>query len=96
MAGKGRKPDDAGAGRTLIRARDTVQVISGSQTASMAYDLEVAHPALATADVVAHVTGTATTLSAEEITYLDLLGNNNGEADVGDFFAWVEATGVLP
>ncbi len=29
MAGKGKKPGDAGAGRTLIRARDTVQVVSG-------------------------------------------------------------------
>ena len=74
----------------------TGQITSGSQTKSLLYQLEVAAPALATADVVAHVTGTGTTLSAEEVAYLDLLGNNNGEADTGDFFAWVEATGVSP
>jgi hypothetical protein len=62
----------------------------------MLYQFEVTAPNLAVANVVAHVTGTGTPLSDEEITYLDLLGNENGVADVGDFFAWVEATGASP
>jgi hypothetical protein len=73
----------------------TGQVTSGSQTDSRVYQVDVTAPALATANVVAHITGTQSTLSAEEIAYLDLLGNQNGEADVGDFFAWVEETGVM-
>jgi hypothetical protein len=70
--------------------------VSGSQTEQKSFQLEVAAPTLATSDVVAHVTGSATALSADEIHYLDLLGNGNGEADVGDFLAWVQATGAMP
>ncbi len=70
-----------------------VRVASGSQTASGQVQLEVAAPALAASEVVGHLTGVSQTLSAEEITYLDLVGNRNGKFDVGDFLAWVEQTG---
>jgi len=35
-------------------------------------------------------------LTADEVRYLDFLGNNNGGFDVGDFLAWVKLTGAPP
>lgn len=69
----------------------TVRVVSGSQTQQKAFTLEVAAPAIAVRDVVAQVTGLDTLLSGDELRYLDLLGNRNGQFDVGDFLAWVDA-----
>jgi len=71
----------------------SVRVTSGSQTTTTPVQLEVAAPALVAEDVVGHLTGATRTLSADEITYLDLVGNGNGRLDVGDFLAWVQATG---
>jgi len=51
---------------------------------------------LATADVVAQLLGTATPLNADQLGYLDVFGNNNARFDVGDFKAWVDATGAPP
>jgi hypothetical protein len=39
------------------------------------------------------LTGTRS-LSPADLTALDLTGNNNGRFDVGDFLAWVQATGA--
>jgi M6 family metalloprotease-like protein len=72
----------------------TLQVTSGSQTTTAAVQLDVVAPVLAAANVVSHVVGTTRPLSADQITYLDLLGNRNGQLDVGDFLAWVNATGL--
>jgi hypothetical protein len=49
---------------------------------------------LVAADVVSQVLGTRQALSADHLKYLDLLGNNSGGFDVGDFLAWVDATGA--
>jgi hypothetical protein len=51
---------------------------------------------LATADVVAQLLGTGTPLNADQLRYLDFQGNNNNGFDVGDFKAWVDATGAEP
>jgi hypothetical protein len=71
----------------------TVTVVSGSQTAAADLQLEVSAPALAMADVLSHLVTSARPLTADAISYLDLLGNRNGHVDTGDFLAWVEATG---
>jgi M6 family metalloprotease-like protein len=71
----------------------TVKVISGSQQQTIATQLVIAAPAMAVGDVVAEVTNAAETLTNEERRYLDLIGNENGRVDVGDFLAWVETTG---
>jgi hypothetical protein len=71
----------------------TLKVVSGSQTLEFQTQLQVVAPALVADDVVAHVTGVRQTLSPDDITYLDLVGNRNSRLDVGDFLAWVEATG---
>jgi M6 family metalloprotease-like protein len=49
---------------------------------------------LATADVVAQLLTGTSSLSPADLTALDLTGNNNGRFDVGDFLAWVQATGA--
>jgi hypothetical protein len=72
----------------------TIRATSGSQTADGTVALSVTAPALATADVVSQVLGTGTPLNVDDLKYLDLLGNNNGSFDVGDFLAWVNATGA--
>ena len=46
--------------------------------------------------VVAQILTGSSALSANDLTYLDLLGNNNSTFDVGDFLAWVLATGATP
>jgi hypothetical protein len=35
-------------------------------------------------------------LSGPDLRYLDIIGNNNGDFDVGDFLAWVRSTGATP
>ena len=72
----------------------TARVTSGSQTADVAVALTVTAPTLVTADVVSQILGTRSPLSADDLKYLDLLGNDSGGFDVGDFLAWVNATGA--
>ena len=47
-----------------------------------------------TADVVTQLLGPATPLSIAQQLALDARGNNNGSFDIGDFLAWVKATGA--
>ncbi len=71
-----------------------VRATSGSQTADGTVSLTVTAPALVAADVVSQILGTRQPLSADDLKYLDLLGNHSGGFDVGDFLAWVNATGA--
>jgi len=70
------------------------RVTSGIAQTTDTFTINVTAPVLATPDVVAQVLGTASALSAGDLKYLDLLGNNNGGLDLGDFLAWVQATGA--
>jgi hypothetical protein len=72
----------------------TATVTSGAQSNAKTFTLSVTAPALATADVTTHLLGPATPLNADQIRYLDFLGNNNGIFDIGDFLAWVKLTGA--
>lgn len=65
--------------------------------------LQIGHPynvtatflrPLATADVVAQLLNGSSSLTPADLSALDALGNNNGAFDVGDFLAWVQATGA--
>ncbi len=49
---------------------------------------------VATADVVAQLLGPTAPLAPAQLQALDANGNNNGSFDVGDFLAWVKATGA--
>jgi M6 family metalloprotease-like protein len=68
--------------------------VTSCDTTSRAFTLKVTVPTLATADVTAQLLGPTSPLSADQIRYLDFLGNNNGSFDIGDFLAWVKATGA--
>jgi hypothetical protein len=58
------------------------------------YDVRASFLApLSTAAVVSHLF-TGTGLTAQDTVDLDRLGNGNGRLDVGDFLAWVNATGA--
>lgn len=74
----------------------TVTVTSGAQSQTKTFTLSVTAPTLATADVTAQLLGPTAPLNADQLRYLDFLGNNNGAFDVGDFLAWVKATGAPP
>jgi hypothetical protein len=49
---------------------------------------------LSTAQVVAQLLNGSSTLTPAQLGDLDQLGNNNGQFDLGDFLAWVQATGA--
>jgi M6 family metalloprotease-like protein len=46
--------------------------------------------------VAKHLLGATTVLAADEIDYIDHVGNGNGQFDVGDLRAWLIQTGELP
>jgi M6 family metalloprotease-like protein len=71
-------------------ARDT----SGSQTTQGTFTFNVTAPTLLTTDVVTQLLTGASPLTPDALRYLDYLGNNNTTFDVGDFLAWVNATGA--
>jgi hypothetical protein len=63
----------------------------------------VTAPVLSQSDVVAEVLNGSSALTDDQRRYLDLLGNHScvptvipGCVDVGDFLAWVKATGATP
>ncbi|HWC75043.1 MAG TPA: M6 family metalloprotease domain-containing protein [Gemmatimonadales bacterium] len=72
----------------------TATVTSGAQTQSKVFTLTITAPTLATADVIQQLLGPGTPLTADQVRYLDFLGNNNATFDIGDFLAWVKATGA--
>ncbi|HYR32135.1 MAG TPA: M6 family metalloprotease domain-containing protein, partial [Gemmatimonadales bacterium] len=72
----------------------TATATSGAQQVSQAFSFSTTAPTLLTADVVNQLLTGASALTADGIRYLDYLGNNNGSFDVGDFLAWVNATGA--
>src|SRR2546427_2289082 len=72
---------------------DTATGVS-CNTTSRAFTLSVTAPTLVTADVIAQLLGPTAPLNADQIRYLDFLGNSNGGFDIGDFLAWVKATGA--
>src|SRR6266480_7375503 len=68
----------------------TAQVVS-CDTKTRTFSMSVTAPTLATTDVTAQLLGPTSPLTADQIRYLDFLGNNNGGLDIGDFLAWVKA-----
>jgi hypothetical protein len=71
----------------------TVHVVAGIQTLDLAVRVVVTAPALAVNGVVNQFLSGTGALTTAEIKYLDLLGNNNGLLDIGDFTAWLDKTG---
>lgn len=72
----------------------TATVTSGAQSQNRVFTMSVSAPTLATADVVTQLLGSGSPLTTDQVRYLDFLGNNNTAFDIGDFLAWVKATGA--
>jgi len=73
----------------------TVRAISGQQFLDLPLRIAVTAPTLALNSVVGQLLSGGAQLTANEISYLDLLGNHNGQFDVGDFTAWLDKTGTV-
>ncbi len=74
----------------------TVRVTSGSQTQQTTVDFSVTEPTLAQASVLGQLLSTTNLLTSDDVAYLDIIGNRNGQYDVGDFLAWIERTNASP
>lgn len=74
----------------------TVRVRSGSQQALHQDSITVTAPTLLLAAVVQQLLFGTSALSGNDLRYLDIIGNNNNDFDVGDFLAWVRLTGATP
>jgi M6 family metalloprotease-like protein len=74
----------------------TMRVTSGPQHQDFADTVSVTAPTLVKSAVVAQMLSGSSSLTPDDLTYLDLIGNNNSTFDVGDFLAWVLATGATP
>jgi hypothetical protein len=72
----------------------TVTITVSAQSDSKAFTMSVTAPTLATNDVLLQLFGSGSPLNVDEQRYLDFLGNNNNGFDIGDFLAWVKATGA--
>ena len=81
--------DGTFAGVTL----DSIRQVTSSGRMPMAFRLQFGPPALTTQAVVAQLL-TGSGLPPAGLNYLDLSGNKNGRFDLGDFLAWVDATGA--
>ena len=68
--------------------------VASCGTASQTFTLSVTAPTLATADVTAQLLGPTAPLTADQVRYLDFLGNNNASFDIGDFLAWLKPRGA--
>jgi M6 family metalloprotease-like protein len=66
------------------------EATSGSQADTVSLVLNVGAPALTESLILPQLLQTANTLTADEVLYMDLLGNRNGKLDLGDFLAWLQ------
>jgi len=72
------------------------EAVSGALSSSQdTVTLSVTRPTLALSNLVNHLLGPIPVLTTDEQNYLDIIGNNNGRYDVGDFRAYLQDTGVV-
>jgi M6 family metalloprotease-like protein len=74
----------------------TASATSDGLSAQRDFELIVTKPAIAAAAVLDLLLAGSSALTADERSFLDLLGNRNGRVDVGDVRAWLVDTGALP
>jgi immune inhibitor A len=78
----------------LTALSDTLQL----DNLARSFELEarfLGPPAVALDGMVDQLLGVANVLSADDKRFLDLSGNRNNRFDVGDFLAWLEASGQV-
>lgn len=74
----------------------SIRATSGAQQVVQQLSITITAPQLSVDAVVAQLLTGSSTLSSDDVNYLQLLGNQDGLFDVGDFLAWVQTTGVTP
>jgi len=74
---------------------DSIRQVVTSSPGTMTFRLQFGALTVATSAVVSQLLN-GTGLTPVETDYLDAAGNHNGQFDVGDFLAWVDATGAPP
>jgi len=87
-----------GSGLAVGTHTATVAVSGNADDSPQTIGVQVtveARPTMAAEDVADHLLGVRTTLSADELEYLDEIGNDNGGFDVGDFRAWLQSEGLM-
>ena len=84
----------AGAGATFAGWSGDTLTRNPIITVPMGRPYTVTAVFVTTADVVTHLLGPGAPLTLSQQQTLDANGNNNGSFDVGDFLAWVKATGA--
>jgi hypothetical protein len=87
-----------GSGLAVGMHTATVAVSGNADDSPQTIGVQVtveARPTLAVENVSDHLLGVRTTLSADELEYLDEIGNDNGGFDVGDFRAWLQSEGLM-
>ncbi len=72
-----------------------VEVISGALSSSDTVTLIIERPSLALGDIINHLLAPGVVLSVDEERYLDIIGNNNGSFDIGDFRAYLQEEGLV-
>lgn len=73
-----------------------VQVTSGAFSQIDTVSIRITRPIISLQDAVDELITPLSTLTPEEQRFLDLIGNDNGRYDVGDFRAYLQDTGVIP
>ena len=84
--------DGSGAGITVDSIRQMVP--GGAMAFRLRFGVNYAGTFFNAADVVAQLLGPTAPLTSAQLQSLDTSGNNNGSFDVGDFLAFVKATGA--
>jgi M6 family metalloprotease-like protein len=74
----------------------TLRVASGSQQLVFPIHVVVEAPVVPLDAAVHQLLRLDSTLTEDQVRYFDLLGNRNNRLDLGDFLAWVKATGIKP
>jgi M6 family metalloprotease-like protein len=72
-----------------------VQAVSGALSREDTIPLSITRPVLSLDNVVNQLLSPVGTLTPEEQRFLDLIGNDNGNFDIGDFRAYLQDAGVV-
>jgi len=73
----------------------TFRAESGAISDQSTVALTVTRPNLLLDNVVNQLLSPVAVLSADELRFLDLIGNDNGSFDIGDFRAYLQDSGLV-
>jgi M6 family metalloprotease-like protein len=86
----------ASGGAHVLWSGDTATVNNQLRLVmSKPYTVRATRISITSEEVATHLLGAASLLTQDELLFLDLLGNNNGGFDIGDFRAWLQEAGLV-